>query len=624
MPLSAGEFVLPSFGGDPGQGLQTLTNRLYMRNYQQQRLALQAEAKRQQSGQFLERFLDPKQYLSGTAYDPMIISSINEALQKGAQMAEQGADIPTMLMGLGQYTSKINDYSNKAKLINKQADDTIAKLKETGAKGYDFAALKDEALKQAFHHFDDKSGQDLGLQDINNVDPSRNFVMETLQKRPDMVTNAADIDEFANKAPKQDTMFDITDYDKFGKSFRRRVGFTGQNYLTPEYDTKGKYVRSVPQYEHATDGGSPLMHTTVDENGQQQTAPVRLLDNGVFNYLSQQKGVGDYLRGQVMKHIREYNSNGGTPIDLNSPQAHLVARAIAYDELAKRASGGIKDVEQRGKPSGPQEQEAVFGTKFAQAFDSELGRLKAMEEEGVEPGKKNKPLDVAETTHQIFNNNPDYLPGKVIDLDGKGRHVIDITGSYQGAEVKGGHGEQEAFSNVYYDPQKRSLITENKLGERKEYGEKELPTFMRSIAGANKMNPSKIDKSFRDAGYKDGKYEKAGPGDPVVKQMNEQVQQQYESSIKTGLDDLLNKESGSNLQGLRTPKGEIVEAGKRSWFNPAKYSGGKYYITYKNAEGKTKTEDYDSRAEMEKDLGTSSTAQPAAPAATQKGDLDKL
>lgn len=508
MPLSAGEFVLPSFGGDPSQGLSNLTNRLYMRNMQQQRLSLQQEAKRQQSGQFLERFLDPKQYLTGTAYDPMIISSINEALQKGAQMAQEGADIPTMLMGLGQYSSKINDYSNKAKAINKQTDDAIAKMKEAGVKGYDFSALKDESLKQAFHHYDPKTGEDLGLQDINDVDPSRNYVMETLQKRPDLVTNASDIDEFAKNTEKTERTIDNTTVGPNMRTYKHKVGFIGQNYLQPEYDEQGQYKEAVPRYEQATDAGKAITHTFTDANGQEVQAPVRLLSQDVFNDLTQRKGVGDYLRGQVMKHLREYNNANGSNIDLDSPQANLVARAIAYDALKARAGGHLKETNTEGRPSAAEVNLHYYGGDEDRAYNKTRGRITAeadAEDEGlIKPkGKGNPKVNTIDALNEVMVNNPEYLEGIPEEVDGKA--MIDVKNLLPKAQLKYGPTKFESYKNVFYDPQDHSftVVKNDKKAPTEVYKLNDLRRFFHSVAAANGVENDYVDKSLKTHGYDD-------------------------------------------------------------------------------------------------------------------------
>src|ERR1700743_1965874 len=97
MALNASEFVVPGFGGNPGDALTALSNRLWMRNMQTERLALAQEQKREQAGNFLREYLNPKQYLTGSLYDPVVNAQLQRTMQHGAELAAQGADIPTIL-----------------------------------------------------------------------------------------------------------------------------------------------------------------------------------------------------------------------------------------------------------------------------------------------------------------------------------------------------------------------------------------------------------------------------------------------------------------------------------------------------------------------------------------------
>ena len=610
--------MLPGFGGDPGQALGNVANRLYMRNYQQQRLALQAEAKRQQSGQFLERFLDPKQYLSGTAYDPMIVSSINEALQKGAEMAEQGADIPTMIMGLGSYTNRINDYSNKAKLISKQVDDTIAKLKETGAKGYDYAAMKDQALRQAFHKFDASTGEDQGLQDIGNVDPSRNYVMETLQQRPDMVTNAADIDEFAKNTEKTERTIDNTTIGANMRPYKHKVSFVGQNYLVPEYDKQGRYQEAVPKYETATDGENAITHTFVDANGNETKAPVRLLANDIFDDLTQRKGVGDYIRGQVMKHIREYNQANGSNIDLDSPQAHLVARAIAYDALKNRRNGALKQTDQEGRPSSAEVNLHFLGGKYQQAYDTRMGRGDAEYELGVEgklPKKGKDPkISTIDALHEIGNNNPDYLDEDPEEHNGKA--VIDVLSQLPKGQLKYGPAKFQSYKHVYYDPQDHSftLLKNDKTSPEQTIQEKDFPKFVHSVAALNGGATADVPKSLNKYGYANGKFAKAGDAPDLAPALQERRQTLVNNALGAETEEQRSRSLKDSK--IRIPEGIVTGYKERTGIYSLWNSN--YQLQYKKPNGETDVKGFKSMEAMEHYLKNASTLKSSKPAeATQ-------
>lgn len=612
MPLNASEFILPGFGGnDPAAGLNNLTNTLTQRNAQRERLNLAQEAKRDQAGNFLSRYLDSKDYLTGTAYDPVINTNLQAALKRGAELATQGADIPQLLTELGPMMSQINDYSSKAKAVNKQADDAIKEMRASNVAGYDYAKLKEEALKAAFHKRDPKTGQDLGLNDINDVDPSQNYIMKTLQDRPDLVTTSEGVDAFAKNYAQVKYGTDAITYNAKKQRTRSRVNVVGQGYLTPDADEEGAITDQngamkelVPKYEHATDGGQQIQHDFTNAEGQAVKAPVRLLDEGIFNEAVNHKGVGDWLRGQVMSHLKEYKDATGKEIDLGSPQAHQVARAIMYDELKRRKTGGIQYLDEVNKPTGAEVNQYYNGTPFERSKAQTEGRLSAYKEMGIPiPGaeKQEKPLNPVETVHQIFNNNEDYLTGDLVNKNG--HDVIDVTPQFKNGLFKYGHGQTGTYLHIYYDPRRRVLTTEDADNKIEDHKEGDMKKFLKEYAPANGVNSGVVDASLRNAGYnlKTGKYAKPGAGTGISDRLTA-LDDERKATATKGLEDLFTKGTGEGLKGVRTSEGIIEEAGKTGMF-----SSGKYYVDIK---GKP-TKKFNTKAELEQFI---KGEQPAATA----------
>lgn len=122
----------------------------------------------------LSNYLDPKDHLTGTNYDPEIVSQLNEAMQHGVELAAKGADTASIMMALGSKVNKISEYSTKAKLIDQQIKNSVTRLKPY--KGYNIEALEQQAKKVAFY---DETGK---LKDISLVDPSEDWVSEAKNK----------------------------------------------------------------------------------------------------------------------------------------------------------------------------------------------------------------------------------------------------------------------------------------------------------------------------------------------------------------------------------------------------------------------------------------------------------
>lgn len=618
MPINAQELVAPAWGGDPVDSLHNLANTLYMRNMQRQRIELAKEGRRQQSGNFLKDYLNPKDYLTGSAYDPVIVSKLNGALQQGAQLAEQGADIPTMIMRMAPMTAEINQYSSKAKAIDKQIDDGVKTLKESGYKGYDYQKIASLAKLKAFHGIDPKTGAyNTDLADINNVDPSTDYVSQVLKEHPDMVTNAQDFDEYANKAQKIDTLVDKTNYTPAGQMSRQKVSMKGQTYLVPEYDEKGMAKELVPRYETATEGGQPLTHTFKDGNGNDVDAPVRLLDRQVFNDLIERKGVGDFLRGQVMKHLRDYHDAGGKPIDMDSPQAENVARAIAYDELKARRAGGISDVEINKKPSAAQVNLNLFGDKMQQSYDrgygGQAGRADAIGDGYITAKQRGEPkTNTVDALHEVATNNPEYLQGEPSEKEG--RAVVEVSPMLPKAQLKFGPGKRDIYKGVYYDPKDHVFLLQKPPDKNNKEGafespiaQKDIEPFLHRIAQANGVQNDYVGKSLQKYGYAKGAYSSVADAPDLEKAVADDRSREIDDKLGAPTETARK----SALRNIRVKDGTVVDYGERGGLRQT-FGGRPFWLDVKGKDGATNTINFNNRQELEDYLKTTTIHKPIA------------
>lgn len=330
---------------------------------QQERLRKEALLKQQQgnlnaNAKYLTDYLDSKDHLTGTPFDPVLVQKYQGVLNKALGYAQEGADLPNILMAIGKDVGDLNEYSTKAKTLNEQLKNQLGQLKEF--KGYNIQALDQEAKKAAFYNPDGT------LKDISQVDPDQNYIADVIKNSPEKVTNDAGLDDFITKAGKLENDQDITTYKPSGGMSKKRVRVSAAPFMQLDKDTKGVVTSNdlVPQYEHALDGGQPILH-----NGQ----PVRLLDNGLFkSMMSQRPDMADWVRGQVKQHLNEYQNTTGQKVDENSPQASLIARSILYDELKNRARGSVMDNEIQNKPS-PYEIKNYLGIPYYRPSSSGAG-----------------------------------------------------------------------------------------------------------------------------------------------------------------------------------------------------------------------------------------------------------
>lgn len=324
-------------------------------------LALRQEAKKNASATFLTNVLDKKDYLSGTALDPTINEGLAQVMQQGMQMAAKGLDNASLYQALAPAINKLSTYSTNAKLVNQNIKDQLGKLK--AFPGYNQEALEEDAKNAAFFDTDSATGKRT-LKDPSKIDPNGNWIGQAIEANPDKVTTSAGLDAFADKAPLNKTLSDVTQYTPTGGMSKNKVHLVGQDFLVPDVDAKGVTTGLVPKYETAHDGGKPLMHTFTDAQGNKTEAPVRVLDEGTFdNMLQRDPSIADHIKGVVKAHIGEYKDENGQPLDIGSPKAKLVARAIAYDELNRRKKASIEQAQIDNKPSAAQVHVNLYGDK---------------------------------------------------------------------------------------------------------------------------------------------------------------------------------------------------------------------------------------------------------------------
>lgn len=527
MPLD-----LRGFTEQPNQwaGIYHAADQLEKRKLRQDQLDLQKQSRRAAAGTFLQNYLDPKDLMTGTAYDPMIVQGLQAAQQQGAQLAAAGADAPTLMMALGPMVNKLTQYSTNAKTINKQVDDQIKLMRESGLTGYDYGKLKDLAMKSAFYK-QGANGQE--MIDPGEVDANTNYLQKVIQENPEQVTTAAGLDLFAKNSPMQKQLYDQANYDRYGNMSKAKVHLIGQNWLQPEYSTeKGKQdsiTGLVPKHDVATENGNPLFHEYTNELGKTTREPVRLLSENVYDDMMQRRpDIADYMRGVVKQHLNEYKDQTGKEISINDPRSKMIARAIAYNELNNRKTPSIENAEVNNKPSSVvanlnvQSTDKYLQNVYDKAAAAKGGRASVLSpEEEAKLYKRN----VGEVLGDVFKgkenlSSSQYLNGKVSLSDGtkkefKNRSVVDILSSMPGGSLKAGSGVDYDYKGIYFDPKSRSIIVGketttpggSKVTNYDEIPEANIGQFINKVAEANGIPKAGVPALLEKIGYKDGKFQ---------------------------------------------------------------------------------------------------------------------
>jgi hypothetical protein len=325
-------------------GLYKATDTLERRGYRQDQLNLQREGKKNAAGNFLNNYLDQKDFLTGTNYDPELVRQLQETMQEGAKLASQGADTPTIMMALGPKVKRLHEYSTKAKLIDKTIKDSASKLKMY--KGYNTEALTDEAKRLAFY---DEKGK---LKDISTIDPDQDWLTETVRLHPEKVTSGAGFDDFVAKTPMAESSKEVQ--TMFG-GVKKNVKYDARTpfWMDIAKDEKGEVTTDV----NGNPIGLDVMGTTLTgDDGKaminpETNKPYKVVDQNVFSAIMQHNpDVADYVRGQVNQNFRDI---GAEKIpEEGSPQWEMMARSVVYDELKTRDKSFFKtrDTETKSAP----------------------------------------------------------------------------------------------------------------------------------------------------------------------------------------------------------------------------------------------------------------------------------
>lgn len=342
MAVDVSRFVTPEQSFD---GLSQLTDNMEKRAYRDEQLAYQREGKRAATAKGVTDYLNPKDFLTGTNYDPEIVKQLNEALQEGMALASKGADTPTIMMALGAKVNRISEYSTKAKLLDGGIKSSLARLKPY--KGFNVDAIEQEAKKSAFYDEDGK------LKDISKVDPSEDHVTRVLELFPERVTTAAGLDDFVAKTPMQEASKEL------------QTMYMGRK-RNVKYDAKTPFwmdVATDEKGETALDkNGNPIGLDVVgsvlkDDNGApivnpETSQPYKVMDKARFDAIVKHNpDINHFLRGQVRAHFQEIGAEK-MPAE-GSPQWEMMARAIMFDELKTRDKSYFKtrDLETKTAPA---------------------------------------------------------------------------------------------------------------------------------------------------------------------------------------------------------------------------------------------------------------------------------
>lgn len=605
MALNLGGFVNPV---QDFKGLNEAASTVERGQALQYRLGQQQAARNATTSKFLTNYLDPKDYLTGTAYDPAIVQGIQGLLQQGESLAAKGAPVSDILMALGPQVNKLNQYSTTAKLVQQNIKNSLGKVKPE--EGYDMEALEDEAKKQAFF---DQNGK---LKDISSIDPTTDWVAQATKVNPQGVTTSAGLDTLVDKLPMKESPQDVTT-TYAGRSKTEKYDTRSPFYMSLQRDANGKVKTDQngnPLGLHVTssdmtgDDGKPIIDPTTNQ-------PYQAMDKDNYHaIMSHFHGIADFVRGQVMKHFQDAGAQNVPPE--GSPQWDMMARHVLGQELSSRDRSYFKVINQQKETASAVKMELGNNPADLDALAKYESAVKLKGDYSIYDPKsqKNVKTNAVQTVGEIFNNNPAFTQGDEQDItlaDGTKRSAIDVTSSFPGGRLASGKGAQDKYESIYYDPNKRELLLgyvpkSAPKGTGMSYEvipENKAPQFMARIAAANNVDPAKVGTILSQQGYQNAKFSNAASAG----ELPARIAAEHSANVSTAI----KNNDWKSLKGLQTKDGavdEISERTKYSWLPGVD----RYAVFVKDAQGnQQKVFTTSDKSELEKYLKSGSNSAPA-------------
>lgn len=301
-------------------------------------------------GKWAEDYADPKEHLSGTPTDPETIRRYGELLNTGYEFIKKNpdADQNMLSMALAKPANELYKYTEMAKVIKNKVSDNIKAVPDNS--GYDKFKLQQKAIQNAWYNPDGT------VKTLDQIDPDQDYVAKVVQDSPEDVTNNSGIDNWMKGQRMVENSNKLKTINPNGGYTLKNVTTNAYPFAVPDVNQLGNAVGGfVPQYEVAHNNSTPIIHEFQGQEGEKTSAPIRMVTPQIYkSILANSPGTADWLRGQIITAIKsgEYKDGSGRRIDINSPQADMLGKAIIYDELKARGLGGMKEViEQKANPS---------------------------------------------------------------------------------------------------------------------------------------------------------------------------------------------------------------------------------------------------------------------------------
>lgn len=303
------------------QGIGDLGDTLERQKAQKAEEERRLKAGQAASTKYLDDLLSEENFLTGDMHDPYRNINIQQLKQEGLELIKQGADTTSLAMALSPKVNRLSQETQVLKAMQRQKQEARDKLKNNPAINID---AFDNAFKDIYFEVDEKGNR--RLKNIKDLDPTKNYVDEILNTK--QVYTPAGVEEYLRKAQLNTVGESAIITDARGGSRSAKLDVSKPNFMQLNVDATGKLDENekfIPKYEIAKDGDSPIIAQFKTKQGKDEEAPLRVLEQSVFENLMLNKDAAAY----IMQEARQAAQDLGVPI--SDTKVETFARAIAYD-----------------------------------------------------------------------------------------------------------------------------------------------------------------------------------------------------------------------------------------------------------------------------------------------------
>lgn len=304
-----------------------LLSTLYTRNMQQQRMQSLQQQRELVRNQNLTKFLGENfkdsNYATGTAADPVINHMTSDAREKFAKVIHDNPnmDEAELEMQMQQELGKISQYSSKIKAGKQAIDDQTGRL--ANEPGVDVAGLRNGAMTNFLYNVD--PGGSKTLRSLDQLDPSKNYVNDTLSNSPELYVQGDQPITKAIEGYKPKKGGDTSISENQGVTVENK--YTDQVYpwQTVAKDGKGNATGIQMQGQPATLADGTVLKDP--KTGQ----PLQIVNDETASMFNT-PGAQAMVRRDVNQYIKD---NGGKPEEfpVGSEGYNMLAKHVLYNKL---------------------------------------------------------------------------------------------------------------------------------------------------------------------------------------------------------------------------------------------------------------------------------------------------